>query len=122
VQRQIQEGLELIVGLVRDPQFGPAVMLGFGGVMAEVLKDSAFAVAPLSTSDALGLMDRLRAQQLLDGFRGAKAVDREALSRILVRVGELGCAYPRVREIDINPLIVEEGRPVAVDASVILEG
>ena len=122
VQRQIQEGLELIVGLVRDPQFGPAVMFGFGGVMAEVLKDSAFGVAPLSTSDALGLMDRLRAKELLDGFRGAKAVDREALSRILVRVGELGCAYPRVREIDINPLIVEGGRPVAVDASVILEG
>ncbi len=121
VQKQIRGELELIVGLVRDPQFGPCVMFGLGGVMAEVLKDSAFAVAPLTRSDALDLINRLKAQELLDGFRGAPAVDREALSRILVRIGELGCAYPRIREIDINPLILSEGKPVAVDASVILD-
>jgi acetyltransferase len=95
-------------------------MFGLGGVMAEVLRDSAFAVAPLSRSDALGLIDRLKNQELLDGFRGAQAVDRESMSRILMRVGELGCAYPRIREIDINPFIVQGGKPVAVDASVIL--
>lgn len=120
VQRQVKGGLELIVGLVRDPQFGPAVMFGLGGVMAEILRDSAFAVAPLSTSDAHELMDRLKTRELLNGFRGAKPVDRDALSRILVGVGELGCAYPRVLEIDINPLIIDDGKPVAVDASVIL--
>jgi acetyltransferase len=120
LQRQIQGELELIAGLVRDPQFGPCVMVGLGGVMAEALGDSVFAVAPLSSSDALGLIGRLKAQQLLEGFRGAPAVDRKALSRILVQIGELGCAYTRVRELDINPLIVSNGKPVAVDASVVL--
>ena len=120
VQQQVQGELELIVGLVRDPQFGPCVMLGLGGVMAEVLRDSVFAVAPLSRSDALGLISRLKAQELLDGFRGAPAVDRDALSRILIQLGGLGVAYSRVREVDINPVIVSKGKPVAVDASVIL--
>jgi acetyltransferase len=95
-------------------------MLGLGGVMAEVLKDSVFAVAPLSRSDALGLISRLKAQELLDGFRGAPPVDREALARILIQIGGLGVAYSRVREVDINPVIVSKGKPVAVDASVIL--
>lgn len=122
VQRQIHGELELIVGLIRDPQFGPCVMLGLGGVLAEVLRDSEFAVAPLARSDALELIGRLRAQQLLDGFRGAPPVDRDALAEILIRVGQLGCAYPRIREIDINPLIVSNGAPVAVDASVMLDG
>ena len=121
VQRQVRGELELIVGLVRDAQFGPCVMLGFGGVMAEVLGEPVFAVAPLSERDALRLIDRVKPQKLLEGFRGAAPVDREALAQILVRVAELGCAYPRVREVDINPVIVSQGRPVAVDASVILE-
>jgi acetyltransferase len=120
VQEHVQGELELIVGLVRDPQFGPCVMLGVGGVMTEILGDSAFAVAPLSAVDARELMNRLKTQELLDGFRGAPGVDRDALSRILIRIGELGCDYSRVREIDINPLIVRNGKPVAVDATVIL--
>jgi acetyltransferase len=122
VQRQVRAELELIVGMIRDPQFGPCVMLGLGGVMAEVFRDTVFAMAPLTRSDALRLIARLGAQQLLDGFRGAPAVDREALARILVRVGQLGCACPSVREIDINPVLVSNGQPVAVDASVIVDG
>jgi acyl-CoA synthetase (NDP forming) len=120
VQQQIRGELELIVGLVRDQQFGPAVMLGFGGVMAEVLGEPVFAVAPLGDADAFCLIDRLKPHKLLEGFRGAAPVDREALAQILIRVGELGCVYPRVREVDINPLIVKQGRAVAVDATVIL--
>jgi len=122
VQRHVRGELELIVGLVRDPQFGPCVMLGFGGVMAEVLGEPVFAVAPLREDEALRVIRRLKPQKLLDGFRGAVPVDREALARVLVRVGELGLAYPRVREIDINPLIVTGGKPLAVDASVMLDG
>jgi acetyltransferase len=122
VQRQVRAELELIVGMLRDPQFGPCVMLGLGGVMAEVFRETVFAVAPLSRSDALRLIARLGAQQLLDGFRGAPAVDREALAEILMQVGQLGCACPSVREIDINPVLVSNGEPVAVDASVILDG
>ena len=119
VQRQVRAELELIVGLIRDPQFGPCVMLGLGGVMAEVFRDSVFAVAPLSHVDALRLIGRLDAQQLLDGFRGTLPVDRDALARLLVRVGQLGCACASIQEIDINPVMVSNGQPVAVDASVI---
>jgi acetyltransferase len=108
--------------MIRDQQFGPCVMLGLGGVLAEVFRETVFAVAPLSRSDALGLIARLGAQQLLDGFRGAPAVNREALAQILMRVGHLGCACPSVREIDINPVLMSDGEPVAVDASVILDG
>ncbi len=122
VQRQVRAELELIVGMLRDQQFGPCVMLGLGGVLAEVFRETVFAVAPLSRSDALRLIARLGAQQLLDGFRSAPAVDRDALAQILMRVGQLGCAYPSVREIDINPVLVSSGEPVAVDASVILDG
>jgi len=84
------------------------------------LGEPVFAVAPLSEAEAFRLIDRVKPHKLLEGFRGAAPVDRETLAQILIRVGELGCAYPRVREVDINPLIVRQGRPVAVDASVIL--
>jgi acetyltransferase len=121
VQKHVRGELELIVGLVRDSQFGPCVMLGFGGTMAEVLGEPVFATAPLSEADALRLIERVRSQRLLQGFRGAPPVDREALAHVLCRVGEIGAAYPRVREIDINPLIVCQGEPVAVDATLILD-
>lgn len=120
VQRQVPAGLELIAGLVRDPQFGPCVMVGMGGVLAEVLEDTAFGMAPLTKADALALIGRLRSQRLLDGFRGAPPVDREALAEILVRLGHLGAAAERVREVDINPLIVVDGKPMAVDAAVVV--
>ncbi|GBC61583.1 CoA-binding protein [Desulfonema ishimotonii] len=120
VQPQVCGEAELIAGLVRDPQFGPCVMFGLGGVMAEVLDDVVFAVAPLTHADALELIGRLKAQKLLNGFRGAPPADREMLARILVRLGRLGNDYPRIREVDINPLMVAGGKPVAVDASVIL--
>jgi len=120
VQAQVAGGLELIVGLVRDPQFGPCVMCGLGGVLAELLGDTVFAAAPLTHADALALIARLKNQKLLNGFRGAKALDRNALADVLVLIGQLGVSCPQVAEIDINPLIVADGRPVAVDASIIL--
>ncbi|MBI5503328.1 MAG: acetate--CoA ligase family protein [Deltaproteobacteria bacterium] len=120
VQRQLAGELELIAGLVRDPQFGPCVMFGLGGVMAEILRDTSFALAPLGDDDALALIARLESQRLLDGFRGAPAVDRQQLAGVLVRLGALASACPRIREIDVNPLIVSAGRAIAVDASVIL--
>ena len=106
--------------MIRDPQFGPCVMCGFGGILAEVLADSVFAAAPLNQSQALALIDRLKTQKLLNGFRGFAALDREALADILVRLGDLGVAFDQIKEIDINPLIVSEGIPIAVDASIIL--
>jgi len=121
VQKQVPGYPELIAGLIRDPQFGPCVMCGFGGILTEVIADSVFAAAPLNPSEALALIDRLKTQKLLNGFRGFKAVDREALADILVRLGDLGLAFEQIKEIDINPLIVCEGMPIAVDATIIVE-
>ena len=121
IQRQIRGKVELILGLLRDPQFGPCVMFGLGGVMAELFGDAAFAVAPLTHRDALGLIGRIRGQKMLDGFRGAPPVDREEIAWILVALGDIGLAFPRIREIDINPLICGQEWAMAVDATIVLE-
>ena len=121
IQEHVEGSIELIAGLIRDPQFGACVMIGFGGIMAEILNDSVFGLAPLEPYQALDLIARLKNQKLLNGFRGAAAVDKDALAGILCALGRLGCECPGVREIDINPLIIRDGRPVAVDASIIME-
>ncbi len=118
VQQQINGGIELIAGFIRDPQFGPCVMLGLGGILAEAMKDTAFAVAPISRNDAFHLMAQIRAQNVLNGFRSSIPVNRDALCDILIHLGELGLACPQIQEIDINPLIVCNGSPIAVDASI----
>jgi len=109
---------ELIAGLVRDPQFGPCVMLGVGGVLAEALGDVAFRVVPLTDLDADELIDDLQTQKLLGPFRGEPAVDRAALRATLVGLSRLATERPDVAAVDVNPLIVVDGRPVAVDALV----
>ena len=121
VYRQVKGKIELILGLLRDPQFGPCVMLGLGGIMAEILSDAVFASAPLTVQDALELISRLRGQKIIEGFRGEPPVNREELARILIALGDIGLNYPRIHEIDINPLIVtENGAMVAVDAAIVL--
>ena len=119
LQQQIKGDLELIAGVVKDPQFGVCVMVGLGGIMAEILDDAVFGVAPLNHDDALALIGRLKHQKLLNGFRGTKGVNRDALADILSALGQLALDYPRIKEIDVNPLIIERGKPIAVDASII---
>jgi succinyl-CoA synthetase beta subunit len=112
---------ELIAGLVRDPQFGPCVMLGVGGVLTEALGDVAFRLAPLTRTDAAEMIDDLGSQGLLGPLRGEPAVDRERLVDVLAGLAAVAAAEPRVRSIDVNPLIVSGGVPVAVDALVEVE-
>ncbi len=112
---------ELIAGLVRDPVFGPCVMLGVGGIFAEAVGDVAFAVAPLLGADADELIDALQTRRLLGAVRGEPPVDRVALGRLLTTLGRLGCERRDIRAIDINPLIVSGATPVVVDALVELE-
>ncbi len=119
LQKQVSGRVELIAGLVRDSEFGPCVMLGVGGVMSEVIGDAVFAMAPLAREGALKMIDCLRSQTLLTGFRGGPAVNREELANILTALGNLGMHYPRVREVDINPLIVADTGLVAVDATIV---
>ena len=120
VQQMVKGERELVAGLIRDPQFGPCVMFGLGGIFTEVLKDVTFRVAPLEMRDALEMMDEIRARKLLDAFRGKPAVNRDVLAKALINLGRIGLEIDEVAEIDINPLIIHEDMPIAVDALVIL--
>ena len=119
VQEMVKGDRELVCGLTRDAQFGPCVMFGLGGIFTELIDDAVFRVAPMTMADALSMMEEIRMVGILHAFRGQPPVDREALARILVAVGEIGCRYDAVREIDINPVMIRpDGSPVAVDALV----
>ena len=121
IQPMVKGDLELIAGVVRDPQFGPAVMLGLGGVRAEVYKDVAFRLAPLNQKDVLSMVSDLKGQALLKGYRGSKPVNMENLANWLIRLGWLALKLEKIQEIDVNPLLIVEGEPVAVDATIILK-
>jgi acyl-CoA synthetase (NDP forming) len=120
VQDMARPGLEVIVGMATDPQFGPVLMFGLGGVWVEVLKDVSFKIAPLTKGDAAKAVREIKAARLLDGFRGSEPVDRSALEDILLRVSEFVAATPEVREMDLNPIFAYPDGAVAVDARVIL--
>jgi acetyl-CoA synthetase (ADP-forming) len=113
---------ELIAGLATDPQFGRTVMLGLGGVLAEAIADVAFRLVPLSRIDAEELIDDLATQKLLGEFRGEPAVDRAKLVDVLVGLSQAAEADPAIVSVDVNPLIVVGGDPVAVDALVEVAG
>jgi acetyl-CoA synthetase (ADP-forming) len=121
VQQMIKGDRELMVGLTRDAQFGPCVMFGLGGIFTEILEDVAFRVAPLSDYDANDIMSDIKGKKILDAFRGKPAVDRKRLADILKAVGQIGLDNEQVKEIDINPLKLADGSPIAVDALVVLE-
>jgi acetyltransferase len=121
VQRQISDTAAFIAGAVRDPQLGPCVMLGLGGYWAELLPGRVFALAPLSGSDATLLISRFPHQRLLDGYRGSPPVDRDLMGRVLQTLGDLILGFPRIREIDLNPLLAPGGVPTVADASIVLD-
>jgi hypothetical protein len=118
---QVRGELELIVGGSRDPSFGPLVTVGLGGVAAEVLDDVAVLLAPPEPGELDRALGGLRGARLLAGHRGAPPVDLPALAAIVDRVAALLAADPAVLEIDCNPVLVCDGRPVVLDALVVLE-
>jgi acetyltransferase len=122
VQQMIRRphGRELIVGLARDATFGPVISFGMGGIAVEVLRDSAVALPPLNRFLALDLVSRTRVAKMLDNFRGLPAVDLEALIGVLLKISDLACEIPCVQELDINPLLADEGGVIALDARVLL--
>jgi len=120
VQEMVKGDREFVIGLTRDPQFGPCVMFGLGGIFTEVLNDVSFRVAPITEIDAMEMIEEIKTKKLLDEFRGSPAVDRKALVRALVGIGKLGDEYDQIAEIDINPVIISGDQPIAVDALVIL--
>lgn len=120
VQEMVKGQRELLVGLKRDAQFGPCVMFGLGGILTEILKDVSFRLAPLELKEAVDMMQEIRGRKILDAVRGMEAVDRDVLARIIVNVGRMGVENENIQEVDINPLIVRNGKPVAVDALIVI--
>jgi len=121
VQEMVKGQRELVIGLTRDPQFGPCVMFGLGGIFTEILKDISFMVAPLEKRDALEMMQDIKGNKILEAVRGMEAADLNAFSDILIKVGQIGLENEYVKEIDINPVIISGSQPVAVDALVVLD-
>jgi len=113
--QEMLAGRELIFGVERDPSFGPVVMFGIGGTFVEALKDVAFAVAPVSVSQAKATVRSIRAFPLLEAFRGQPAVDIDVLARFLAALGEMAVDLPEIAEIDLNPIILTDEGPAAVD-------
>jgi acetate---CoA ligase (ADP-forming) subunit beta len=109
---------ELIAGLLHDEQFGTAVMLGVGGILAEAIGDVTFRLAPLTPVDADDMIDDLATQRLLEPFRGEPAMDRSCLVDLLVSLSEAAVQHPEVHSVDLNPVLIVDGRPIAVDALV----
>jgi acetyltransferase len=118
VEEQVK-GTEIIVGMSRDPDFGPILMVGMGGIFVEVYKDVAFRLLPLTRRDALDMIGEIEAQPLLDGARKRPKLDRLELAEILLRISALVEAAPEIKEIDLNPLVITEKGLVAIHARVI---
>ena len=121
VQEMVKGQRELVVGLTRDPQFGPCVMFGLGGIFTEILKDISFRVAPLEKRDALEMMQDIKGHKILEAVRGMEAADLDRLAEILIAVGNIGLEHEAIKEIDMNPVILSGSRPIVVDALVVLE-
>ena len=119
VAEQVSSELELIAGGLRDPQFGPIVSIGLGGVTAEVTKDLVFLLAPTRPGELDRALARLRGAPLFDGYRGRPPVDRQALQRILDAIGTLLVSDSGVAEVDVNPILVRDGCPLVADALVV---
>jgi acyl-CoA synthetase (NDP forming) len=120
VEPMASPGLELIVGLTRDPDFGPLVVVGLGGVLAEVLDDVVIRLAPVTSEEASAMLDDLRGARLLDGVLGRPAADRAAIAAIILAVAQLGVDRPDIAAIDLNPVISGPAETIAVDALVVM--
>jgi acyl-CoA synthetase (NDP forming) len=116
VQPMAEPGVELIVGVVQDPSFGPLVAFGSGGVTADLIGDRAYRLLPMTRSDAAELVRSLRTSPLLFGYRGAPPVDVSALEELLLRVARLAEAHPQIVELDLNPVVASPAGVTVVDA------
>ncbi len=123
VEKMAAKGLEVIIGMHRDRQFGPMLMFGLGGIFVEVMKDVTFYLAPITEDEAIQMLKSTRSYEMLEGKRGSQGVDIIAIARCMQRISQLATDFPQIHELDINPLIVSEefSKPVAVDARITLK-
>ncbi|HJT83727.1 MAG TPA: acetate--CoA ligase family protein [Nitrososphaeraceae archaeon] len=121
LEKMVPKGIELIVGLQNDPQFGPVIMLGLGGIYTELFKDVSFRVLPISKQDALDMINDLRAKEILKGFRGAQEINLDMLCDAIIKIGNLGFDLAKyINSVDFNPIIVYPDNYYVVDAKIIL--
>ena len=118
VQRMVAHGRETIVGISRDPEFGPLLMFGLGGILVEALGDVVFRIPPIDDTQAMEMLTSIRGAKILDGVRGEREVDRQALTHVLRRIGQLAVDFPAILELDVNPLLAFHEGAIAVDARV----
>jgi acyl-CoA synthetase (NDP forming) len=121
VQKMARPGVEVIIGMSKDAQFGPVFMFGLGGIMVEVLKDISFRIGPLAKRDAAEMIREIQGYSLLDGYRGQEAVDVSYLEDMLLRISDFVGQNPEVNELDLNPIFAYSDGALVVDARVILE-
>jgi acetate---CoA ligase (ADP-forming) subunit beta len=121
VQKMARSGVELIIGMTKDFQFGPVIMFGLGGIMVELLKDVSFRIVPLTRRDASDMIKEIKGYALLQGYRGHEPVGISHLEELLLKVSDFIEKNPQIKELDLNPLIGYKDGIVAVDARIILE-
>lgn len=119
--KQAPKGVEVIVGMIRDPQFGPTVMFGLGGIFVEILKDVAFRVCPVERTDIEEMLAEIEGIKMLQGYRGRPRCDVKAIIDIIMEISRLALNYSVITEIDLNPIIVYEKSALVVDAKVFLK-
>ena len=120
VQKMARPGIEVIVGMSKDPQFGPVLMFGLGGVLVEVLKDVSFRIVPLEPRDARQMVREIKGFPVLQGFRGQEPADVEALEKLLLKVSAFVDAHPEIEELDLNPVFAYKDGALAVDARIVV--
>jgi acetyl-CoA synthetase (ADP-forming) len=121
VQKMARPGTEVIVGSSKDPQFGPVIMFGLGGIFVELLKDVSFRIIPLERKDALEMIKEIKGYPLLLGYRGKEPANISALVEIILKISKLVEENPHIKELELNPIFVYRDRAVGVDARIILE-
>ena len=121
VQEMLPAGVETIIGISRDPVFGPVVMFGLGGIYVEVLEDVTLRVVPLTKSDAYEMIEEIKGHRILDGVRGQSPVNKSAIAEVILKVAQLAQDFPQIKELDINPLICSDKGVWAADALIVLQ-
>ena len=120
VQPMGKPGIEVIIGVIKDPSFGPTIMFGLGGVFVEVLKDVAFRIIPIEKSDAGDMINEIKGKKLLEGYRGQEPADVASLQQMLLKLSDFVNETPEIQEIDMNPVFAYKDGAVVVDARIIL--
>lgn len=121
VQKMAPPGVEVIIGMSQDAQFGPVLMFGLGGILVEVLKDVALRLVPVTKKDAEEMIREIKGFPLLQGYRGQEAVDIPSLEQLIVQVSEFAKQHPQVKELDLNPVFAYKDKAIAVDARIVLK-